>query len=244
MKKQKSIKLVIPKPCSESWNNMSPNANGRHCNSCEKTVIDFSKLSDSEIFQVLTENSFKVCGKFSAYQLNRDIFQQSLNNRSIFPGVLFSAAIAACAINTANAQDKFAEVRTEAINLNNENLSDEKGPEFGKDSAKFIKGIVIDSQTGEPLPYTVIRIQENNKAVQTNLEGNFKIEIDSNLPDKFTLIGSYVGYNDTSLQISKNVIPSFLEITLSPPLHFIGEVIIVKKSKFPSNLFRRKRYNP
>jgi len=45
----KAIQLNIPKPCHENWNAMSPKEQGRYCGSCQKTVVDFSVMSDKEI---------------------------------------------------------------------------------------------------------------------------------------------------------------------------------------------------
>lgn len=40
------FKLNIAKPCREEWQNMTPNELGRHCQNCQKTVVDFSSKTD------------------------------------------------------------------------------------------------------------------------------------------------------------------------------------------------------
>jgi hypothetical protein len=50
------MKITIPKPCHENWENMTPDEKGRFCAVCSKTVRDFSKVPDDEIigfFQIL-----------------------------------------------------------------------------------------------------------------------------------------------------------------------------------------------
>ena len=42
-------KISIPEPCHEDWNRMTPNEKGRFCDSCEKTIIDFSNYSKTEL---------------------------------------------------------------------------------------------------------------------------------------------------------------------------------------------------
>gem|GEM_PF-2298030 len=44
MKKIKKIELSFA--CDEDWNKMTPVEIGRHCSSCEKSVIDFSAFTD------------------------------------------------------------------------------------------------------------------------------------------------------------------------------------------------------
>ena len=64
----------IPEPCNEDWNKMSPEATGRHCTVCSKTVIDFSNKTDTEIHSILQENSDKkVCGHFKKTQIDRPL---------------------------------------------------------------------------------------------------------------------------------------------------------------------------
>ena len=63
-------KSHIPKPCHEDWNAMTPAEIGRHCNTCDKTVKDFTDLTDAEISKYLSEHSGeKICGRFSSDQL-------------------------------------------------------------------------------------------------------------------------------------------------------------------------------
>lgn len=70
------MKLDIPQPCNERWDEMSPVRNGRHCASCAKTVIDFSLASDDELILFFKQNrSADVCGRLSTTQLNRDLQQ-------------------------------------------------------------------------------------------------------------------------------------------------------------------------
>jgi hypothetical protein len=68
---KQNFQILIPNPCSENWDNMKPNGNGRHCSVCDKTVVDFTKLSDNEIKQYFLQNSTKkTCGHFHKGQLN------------------------------------------------------------------------------------------------------------------------------------------------------------------------------
>ena len=60
----------ISKPCSEDWSKMTSEEQGRHCQVCCKTVVDFSQKTDSEIVGFLKTNSQnKICGRFRTEQL-------------------------------------------------------------------------------------------------------------------------------------------------------------------------------
>jgi hypothetical protein len=67
-----NFKITIPKPCHEDWNTMTPDATGRFCSSCTKSVVDFTNKSTDEIQQFFIENSkAKVCGRFKNEEVNR-----------------------------------------------------------------------------------------------------------------------------------------------------------------------------
>ena len=90
-------KITIPKPCHENWNAMTPKDKGKFCNSCSKTVVDFTKKSPSEIKEYLIEHkSERVCGHFYKKQLDSIVieipqitFHQQLSFQKIFVLALF-----------------------------------------------------------------------------------------------------------------------------------------------------------
>ena len=90
-------KITIPKPCHENWNAMTPKDKGKFCNSCSKTVVDFTKKSPLEIKQYLIEHkSERVCGHFYKKQLDSIVieipqitFHQQLSFQKIFVLALF-----------------------------------------------------------------------------------------------------------------------------------------------------------
>ena len=72
----KTYQLTVPKPCNVSWDAMTPNAQGRFCGSCQKSVTDFTGMTDFEISNYMLLNVGKnVCGRFKTKQLDRIIIQ-------------------------------------------------------------------------------------------------------------------------------------------------------------------------
>lgn len=69
-------KITIPTPCHEDWNQMTPNETGRFCNSCVKSVVDFTGMKTFEIQEYFIKNQGqKVCGRFNNQQLDSIIIQ-------------------------------------------------------------------------------------------------------------------------------------------------------------------------
>jgi hypothetical protein len=68
------IKLSIPDPCQQNWDHMTASQQGRFCNACAKTVIDFSQMSDADVLNYFSRSGDeKVCGRMYPDQLDRTI---------------------------------------------------------------------------------------------------------------------------------------------------------------------------
>ncbi|RZL32236.1 MAG: hypothetical protein EOP00_34175 [Pedobacter sp.] len=63
-------KVHIPQPCKENWNAMTPNKNGRFCNSCSKTVVDFTRMDNIVMQKYFQDSAKDVCGYFRADQVD------------------------------------------------------------------------------------------------------------------------------------------------------------------------------
>jgi hypothetical protein len=69
----KYLHINIPESCHESWHEMTPNQKGRHCLSCQKTVVDFTGMTDAELVSFFTKNKGNTCGRFTIEQVKRNI---------------------------------------------------------------------------------------------------------------------------------------------------------------------------
>ncbi len=67
-------KITIPKPCNENWNNFTPAEQGKHCQVCAKTVIDFTTWEPNTIANyLLTNKKEDTCGRFTKKQLEVEL---------------------------------------------------------------------------------------------------------------------------------------------------------------------------
>ena len=84
--------LQIPKPCDADWDQMSKEDIGRHCCSCNKTVVDFTKMNAEEIKVYLSVHSNqKTCGRFLTEQVSNsekenlpDLLRRQYVNKNYF----------------------------------------------------------------------------------------------------------------------------------------------------------------
>ncbi len=85
--------IAIKKPCSENWETMTPNEKGKHCFSCQKTVVDFTTMTDSQIIHYFQNYQGKTCGRFLETQLNRPILPPVLLKNQTRWAWLFSVLL-------------------------------------------------------------------------------------------------------------------------------------------------------
>jgi hypothetical protein len=73
----KKYKISMGNPCSFGWQNMVSNEQGRFCSQCNKTVVDFTIMSDEEVVKYLLTHQ-GVCGHFNKTQLGRTMAAQGI----------------------------------------------------------------------------------------------------------------------------------------------------------------------
>jgi Secretion system C-terminal sorting domain len=69
----KYITIQIPKSCQQDWNAMTLEEQGRHCNACQKTVVDFTTMTDTQLATFFKKKTDNVCGRFYNDQLDKQI---------------------------------------------------------------------------------------------------------------------------------------------------------------------------
>ncbi|MGB6268263.1 MAG: energy transducer TonB [Olleya sp.] len=90
--------IKIPEPCHEGWDTMTPKDKGRFCVSCNKTVVDFTKMDTYQIQDFLIENKDeRICGHIKQEQLNsinlRIPLQLIQQNHNVYKSFFFAVMI-------------------------------------------------------------------------------------------------------------------------------------------------------
>lgn len=102
--------ISIPKPCHEDWSQMSPNEKGRFCQSCSKSVIDFTSMGKESIKDYLaSNNNNKICGRFKSTQLSTiriKIPQQVIEQQMSFHRLFLLALLITMGTSLLNCSDQ------------------------------------------------------------------------------------------------------------------------------------------
>jgi hypothetical protein len=222
----KKLQLQIPEPCHENWDKMTPGDNGRFCDSCQKTVHDFTGMSDAQLIAFFKKpSSGSVCGRFYNDQLERDF--ESPRKRLPWLKYFFQFALPVF-LTTMKTHAQGKPVFKENLVVDSVLSTCSKSPEeeyiLGNlMPSKYLSGQVIDEQ-GKGIPYATVFIKGTTEGVSCDSVGFFKLSIPS-LQKKITLIASCVGYSEKERQINLKKVNS-TEITLSTNAILNGEVVV------------------
>lgn len=99
----KNLRISVPEPCHENWQLMTPADKGRHCKSCDKVVVDFSRMTDAQVVSHFKNYQGKTCGRFRTEQLDRPM-QLTVGQRLVRPIKYIAASLLAIEVFSYKAQ--------------------------------------------------------------------------------------------------------------------------------------------
>ncbi|MBS1684685.1 MAG: hypothetical protein JSS76_08025 [Bacteroidetes bacterium] len=112
-----TLHLTIPMPCHERWDAMTATERGAFCHSCQKEVIDFSSMTDSELLSFFAGGK-ATCGRFRGDQVGVRIMERRLDNGRMKWRALFFSLLPFLSLKTsAAAPDQYR------MDLTAENIS-------------------------------------------------------------------------------------------------------------------------
>lgn len=183
-----SMKLSVSTPCQEKWTDFEKTKTGGFCKSCEKEVVDFTKMSDAEIIQYFKSVNSKTCGRFNPEQLK----EYSISKTSTFPkwaiiGAMSMSLIAVLppsVVAQSSPQIQY-EIDSDTPSNLNENES--------------VKGKVTSE--GEVLPGVSVYVKGTTIGTVTDIDGYF--EIKEPLEEGSILVFSFIGMETKEIAIGK-----------------------------------------
>lgn len=173
------MKISIPQPCHENWQEMTPNDQGRFCASCQKTVIDFTNWTDKELSQFLAKESKNVCGRFKNLQLSNDLLSASRRRKPW----LHSVITLSIAYFVSKPTQVIAQVNNKDTACSNVAKTINTASICANDTALNMKsridGIILDQESHEPIIGSIVQlIDKHNNIIGgalSDIDGHFVI---------------------------------------------------------------------
>ncbi len=184
--KQKSLSISIPEPCHENWSEMTPVEKGRHCQSCQKTVVDFTRMPKVQIAEYITAQNGNLCGRFSSDQLNVELIPPKpskswLKYAAIILGLVPNIG---CGQEVTVPEKPALEISpppaTGIIAVSKKGWITKNSHEASQ--VLNITGKVVDASTNEPLNASIIihLSSREKKQIKIDQNGRFRAKIPKN----------------------------------------------------------------
>ncbi|PUZ28098.1 hypothetical protein DCC81_01035 [Chitinophaga parva] len=213
------MQLMIPTPCHEDWAAMTPQEQGRFCNNCQKTVTDFTGMTDAEVLVALAQSGGG-CGRFRAGQLGREmsipapLLPATGPHKTWLPVWTLAACFVLCAPMALSAAPRAPLVQV--VTLHRVPLP--------ADTGITLQSRVVDEK-GHALPGAIVSVASHRLHAVTNREGYFTLRPEAALPKHFSLTVSAVGYETRTLRVKDGRIPASIVIKMS--MLVLGEVAFI-----------------
>ncbi|ACU58629.1 carboxypeptidase-like regulatory domain-containing protein [Chitinophaga pinensis] len=227
MKHTAPFTLHIPKPCSENWNQMTPDEKGRFCQHCQEVVVDFSAMSDQEIAGYLSNTSGKTCGKFLPEQLNRGIGAPASNRK---PVISIAAMLSALYLFLPEAKASLRPLTEQGTKpLADTSRKKEKPVQLISE----INGTILDDEN-EVLPGATVIIKGTRTGTRTDADGHFHLRLPEPGATYLTLVITYVGFETKEVKVTRP--HKNLRIRLDTRTMVLGEYAIVQEKSIWQHL--------
>ena len=219
MKKQ-SLILHIPHPCTIAWDEMTPANGGRFCDHCQKKVIDFSNMTDSELLATISNSSGKICGRLHPAQQNRLLAPGTPQRRGFLPAAIIASFIAAIIPGSSKAQKPATDTTVVP--------SVKKAGDVKAGVPDFFTGQVTDSISHDALPGVVVSISGVDVHAITDVEGKFQLAIPTELKGQsISIKANFIGYEQKCVPFMVEQLSTPINIRLQTSVVGLTEVVLV-----------------
>lgn len=224
--KHATIKIKIAEPCHENWDKMLEEEKGRFCLSCQKAVVDFSRMTNEDIINYFEQNAGKkVCGRISKHQHNTPISNYRKVITPWFNKYVAGFLMAVGFYNPAKGQT------TNAVPEQHMMKGEMVAMPVKQTNKKLVvTGRVLAYDTKKGLIGAVVSINGSDIKTKTDKNGSYSISV----PERFQnsnlqLVVSHEGYSDaviSNLDQSKTSVSIITKLLKEIPQHMMGDIMV------------------
>lgn len=211
------LQIEIPSACHENWQNMNERANGRYCGSCQKTVVDFTNMSDAALADHFRNYTGGTCGRFNNDQLNRVLALP----RKPLPGLryFFTMTLPALFWSVKSAAQTAALPEVQVATPQRSAAQ----PAEAAAAKRQVSGVVFD-ENGAPIPFATVTESGTRNAVTADANGVFQIRL---LQGRDGLTISSSGYLTHTMQREHVTAGAPIRVELTRRAGVLNEVVVV-----------------
>ena len=182
---------------------MKPNASGNYCDACQKTVIDFTVMTDTQVLEYLKQDRGNSCGRFYTDQLAQPLALPV--KRTPWLRYILTVALPAMLLSYKSQAQRVIGTKSQRVevpgNISHAGVNTRSG--------LTITGTVT-GENGEPVPFASVVVAGSNRGAAADSSGQFSLKLTS--LDKRLQV-SAVGYQQQDVAISGPGLQVQLQLT-------------------------------
>lgn len=202
-KNHNTYKITIDEPCTKDWSAMLPDERGKFCQSCQKSVIDFTGMSDNQIIAILEKQEGPLCGRLKRSQQNRELIVAPAKPGFYVKPMQYAAALLLAGLSqVAVAHEKLI---TPTVYVPEQRDANPEAQKPAADSnGHYITGKVLDPDK-DGIPGAVIRIEGTDIETVSDVDGMYRLFVPaavSGSSGEITLVIKTMGAADKKVQVN------------------------------------------
>jgi hypothetical protein len=216
----KPVRISIPAPCHEKWTDFTPTSTGGFCSSCQKNVVDFTKMTDAEVVAFIKTKPTNACGRFRQGQLKDYTIARTYDLKIKPSGMLLRAGMISLLLAFIH-KPTIAQTGTRPAKTEQTLAEKLKRSPLDK---RIIKGIVTDSNDSLPMPGVNVVLAGSDIGIMTDGDGKF--EFPQPIEDGQALIFSFIGYHSYTHYVGF-LKDDYLRVRLNADVMTVGKMSFV-----------------
>jgi hypothetical protein len=226
-----SIKVSVTEPCQENWQAMQSRDTGRYCMACQKNVIDFTGMTDREIYRFLHNSQGKVCGRLRKNQMKEYPSPAQASRRLGLHLLALTTFIGLKAATTDEAKAQIPVEQRQPDLSEVARAASSASARVPTAPARVVSGIVFSRDDQTPIPGVNIVVKGTQTGTITDADGNYTLDLSEWNSQTITIVYSFIGYVTVEKQLQ--VMPEYnLNLELDPDVK--GGLVL--SYTFPKNI--------
>lgn len=224
--------------CDQQWDDMPQKDNGRHCQQCDRVLVDLTDKTEHQVLELQIQSNFTMCAKYTldqVHRLDRYLTLKEQPKRSHMPWLVkLAMGLGTSGLPMlAAAQEPLPAAWIEQPYPKDTTIEIYPGyhspwvkPQ--QEDLKIISGIVKDTD-GEPIPFvnvTIVDVAGNVLAgAASDFDGDIQMRYQAEwLAAGFVLKFNALGYEDLEMNLTDAVVKNEFELP-SSAVEFLGVLV-------------------
>ncbi len=203
-KMPKYLQIQINSPCHENWDKMQPTASGNFCSACQKTVIDFTTLTDNQLLEYFKKRPADTCGRFYTDQLEQPL--ELPEKRIPWMKYFLTVSLPALLFTYKGQAQRFIKRQVQPMEVTSKK---------SHATAHIINGFTITGkvtgENGQPVPFASVIVPGSSNGIAADSNGVFTIRLRAT---DNTLEVSAVGYKQQQVMVTGSYADVQLQVAL------------------------------